>query len=40
MAGMFSSGSAWIIKDSEKLKYEGIFESLKPVAGKLPGDKV
>jgi len=30
----------WIIKKAEKLKYDGIFDSLKPVNGYVTGDKV
>ncbi|KXJ20834.1 epidermal growth factor receptor substrate 15-like 1 [Exaiptasia diaphana] len=32
--------TSWLVKPSEKLKYDGIFENLKPVNGYLPGDKV
>ncbi|XP_076004376.1 epidermal growth factor receptor substrate 15-like 1 isoform X2 [Genypterus blacodes] len=35
-----SSDSQWAIRPEEKGKFEGIFESLAPVNGLLPGDKV
>uniref|UniRef100_A0A3Q4H3D7 Epidermal growth factor receptor substrate 15-like 1-like n=1 Tax=Neolamprologus brichardi TaxID=32507 RepID=A0A3Q4H3D7_NEOBR len=35
-----ASDSQWAIKPDEKGKFEGIFESLLPVNGLLPGDKV
>lgn len=37
---MSLSSTAWVIKDNEKIKYDSIFDSLNPVEGKLPGDKV
>ena len=40
MTGVYGSSTPWLIKDPEKSKYEGIFDSLGPVGGKLPGDKV
>ena len=41
MANLYGSVTTpWLIRDPEKSKYEGIFESLGPVGGKLPGDKV
>lgn len=30
----------WVIKTIDKLKYEELFESLKPVDGLIPGNKV
>ena len=30
----------WTIQPNERVKYEKIFISLEPVAGKLPGEKV
>ncbi|XP_036411695.1 epidermal growth factor receptor substrate 15-like 1 isoform X2 [Colossoma macropomum] len=35
-----SSDSAWAVKFDDKVKYDGIFESLLPVGGLLSGDKV
>ncbi|CAL8346376.1 unnamed protein product [Merluccius merluccius] len=35
-----STDSQWAIRPDEKGKFEGIFESLLPVNGLLPGDKV
>ncbi|XP_067931665.1 epidermal growth factor receptor substrate 15-like 1 isoform X2 [Watersipora subatra] len=32
--------TGWRVSSHEKLKYDGIFQSLQPVSGKLPGDKV
>lgn len=33
-------GQDWSVKPDEKLKYEQLFESLQPVEGILPGNKV
>uniref|UniRef100_H2Z2L9 EH domain-containing protein n=1 Tax=Ciona savignyi TaxID=51511 RepID=H2Z2L9_CIOSA len=34
------SNDNWLVHGNEKSKYENIFESLGPVGGQLPGDKV
>ncbi|KAG8228313.1 hypothetical protein J437_LFUL007031 [Ladona fulva] len=40
IAGTVNSGSEWSIKPAEKSKYDQLFESLRPVNGLLPGNKV
>ena len=37
---MTPASSDWTVKPEEKLKYEQLFESLQPVEGIIPGNKV
>jgi len=34
------SNSGWAIQPAEKLKYDKLFDSLEPVNGLIPGNKV